>query len=304
MRLLTRSDFDGICCAVVLKELGIITEMLYAHPKDVQDGKIVVTANDVLANVPYVEGAGLWFDHHTSEQDRPLPEGPYKGRFEIAPSCARVIYNYYSGPDKLNKFKEMLEAVDIVDAAQFSEQDVLNPKGWILLGFICDPRTGLGYHQSYRISNMQLMQDMVEHIRTKSINEILALPDVKERTTRYFENNAAFTEFLKKHSRVEGSIAITDTRGIKDIPPGNRFLIYSLHPETNISIRLIDGKGGEGVAFSVGHSVINRSSKVDVGTLMLKYGGGGHKKVGTCQVSSADAEKVLKEMIAAINQAG
>lgn len=299
MRLLTRSDFDGIACAVLLKEIGIMHEMVYAHPKDLQDGKIEVTKNDILANVPYVKGCGLWFDHHSSELERLELEGKYEGLSKLAPSAARVISDYY-GVDKFEKYQEMLQYVDKVDSAQLTEDEIMNPAGWVLLGFICDPRSGLGYHKDYRISNLQLMRDLMDHLGNKSIEEILQLPDVKERVDRYFENNVIFKKFLLEQSTQVGPIVITDSRGTKENPPGNRFLIYSLFPETNISIRLIDGRGKEFVAISVGYSILNRTSNVDVGSLMLKYGGGGHKAVGTCQVPYAEANQVLKEIIEAI----
>ncbi len=298
MRLLTRSDFDGICCAVLLKELGLMEEMVYAHPKDLQDGKIKVDSTDILANVPYVPGCGLWFDHHSSEHERLELEGKYKGSSKSAPSAARVICDYY-GEEKFSRFNEMLEYVDKVDSGQLTEDEILNPQGWILLGFICDPRTGLGYHKGYRISNLAYMNDLVAHIRTLSIDEILSLPDTQERIARYRDNDQIAREFLKQHSKVDGKILITDARGTNDIPPSNRFLIYSLYPDTNISIRMIDGRLKEFAAISVGYSILNRTAMVDVGSLMLKYGGGGHKKVGTCQVPYDDANKVLAEIIEA-----
>jgi len=298
MRLLTRSDFDGICCAVLLKELGLMDEMIYAHPKDLQDGKIPVYKNDILANVPYVPGCGLWFDHHSSENERLQLEGKFEGCSKPALSAARVICDYY-GANKFGRFKEMLEYVDRVDSGQLNEYEILSPQGWVLLGFICDPRTGLGYHKGYRISNIAFMNDLVDHIRTKSIEEILNLPDTKERIQLYLANDLKAREFLTKHSEVKGSVLVTDTRGAEEIPPSNRFLIYSLFPGTNISIRMIDGRGKEFVAISVGYSILNRTAKVDVGALMLKYGGGGHKKVGTCQVPYDQADRVLNELIAA-----
>lgn len=298
MRLLTRSDFDGICCAVLLKELGLMDEMVYAHPKDLQDGKIAVDKNDILANVPYVPGCGLWFDHHSSEQERLSLAGKFEGKSTMAPSAARVIYDYY-GPEKLSRFEEMLHFVDKVDSARLTEDEILNPAGWILLGFICDPRTGLGYHKDYRISNLTFMAELVDHIRTKSISEILALPDTQERIALYRDNDQKAKEFLKKHSIQDGPVLVTDARGLAEIPPANRFLVYSLFPQTNISIRLIDGKGKEFVAISVGYSILDRTATVDVGSLMLKYGGGGHKAVGTCQVPNARVEQVLKEIVAA-----
>jgi len=300
MRLLTRSDFDGICCAVLLKELGLMEEMVYAHPKDLQDGKIAVSSNDILANVPYVSGCGLWFDHHSSEQERLQLIGKYEGESASAPSAARVISNYFNS-DKLSRFREMLHAVDKVDSADLTEDEILKPTGWILLGFICDPRTGLGYHKNYRISNLAFMCDLVDHIRTKSIDEILSLPDTQERIAIYQENDQQAREFLKKHSRIDGSVLITDARGVEDLPPANRFLVYSLFPETNISIRMIDGKGKEFVSISVGYSILNRSATIDVGSLMLKYGGGGHKAVGTCQVPYHMADDALKQILSVCN---
>lgn len=297
MRLLTRSDFDGICCAVLLKELGLMDEMVYAHPKDLQDGKIAVGKNDILANVPYVPGCGLWFDHHSSEQERLQLAGKYEGKSTLAPSAARVICDYYAS-EKLARFSEMLKFVDKVDSADLSEDEILNPTGWILLGFICDPRTGLGYHKDFRISNLAFMGELVDHIRTRSIDEILSLPDTRERIAIYQENDQKAREFLKSHSRVDGPVLVTDARGIEELPPANRFLVYSLFPETNISVRLIDGKGKEFVSISVGYSILNRTSTIDVGSLMLKYSGGGHKAVGTCQVPYNTADQVLKEIMA------
>lgn len=298
MRLLTRSDFDGICCAVLLKELGLMDEMVYAHPKDLQDGRIAVTSNDILANVPYVPGCGLWFDHHSSEQERLRLNGRFEGRSARAPSAARVIYDYY-GPEKLGKYQEMLTYVDKVDSAQLTEQEILNPSGWVLLGFLCDPRTGLGYHRKFNVSNLQFVHNLLEMMRTMSIDGILAHPDTRERVDLYFEHAQAAKPFYRQHSRVEGEVLITDLRGVREIPLSNRFLVYSLFPESNISIRLIDGKGGEFVAFSVGYSILNRTATVDVGSLMLRYGGGGHKAVGTCQVPNSHADQVLKELIQA-----
>ena len=298
MRLLTRSDFDGICCAVLLKELGLLTDMVYAHPKDLQDGKVPVTKDDILANVPYVPGCGLWFDHHTSEHERLGLEGKFEGSSKLAYSAARVICDYY-GASKFDRFTDMLRYVDKVDSGMLTEKEILNPTGWIMLGFICDPRTGLGYHKGYRISNLTFMSDLVEHIRTRSIDEILSLPDTQERIKLYHENDQKARVFLQERSRMEGPVVITDARGTSDIPPSNRFLIYSLFPKANIQIRLIDGRGREFVAISVGYSILNRTATVDVGSLMLKYNGGGHKVVGTCQVPYAKADSVLKELVAA-----
>lgn len=296
MRLLTRSDFDGICCAVLLKELGLMDEMVYAHPKDLQDGKIPVTSNDILANVPYVPGCGLWFDHHSSENERNDLEGKYEGLSKECPSAARVIADYY-GMEKLERFSELLEYADKIDSAQLSLDEILNPTGWVLLGFLCDPRTGLGYLKTYRISNLEFCRNLVDMIGTMTIDEILAHPDVKERADFYFESTEKAKNFYKTCSWMDGDVVVSDFRIAGMAPPSNRFLIYSLYPDANLSIRMIDGKDGEFVSFSVGYSILNRTATVDVGSLMLKYGGGGHKVVGTCQVPYEDAETTLDEML-------
>lgn len=299
MRLVTRDDFDGICCAALLRELGVVDEIHYATPNDIQAGKVPITQNDVLANVPFIEGCGLWFDHHMSEAERLKIEGNYKGLSTKSPSAARVIYDFYEGPQRLNRFNEMMKYVDIVDSASFGEDDVLNPQGWILLGFLCDPRSGLDRVSGFSISNEQFVQDIVEHIRNHNIHEILNLPDIMERTEMYFQMHSFCKDFLMTYSRVDGPVVITDTRGFEEIPPGNRFLIYSLFPKASISIAIIEEDDGS-VTFSVGHSVMNRTSKVNVGSMLLRHGGGGHARVGSCQVPGNKANEVLKLLIAEI----
>jgi len=281
---------------VLLKELGLMTEMVYAHPKDLQDGKVPVTENDILANVPFVPGCGLWFDHHSSELERNDLDGRYEGLSTPAPSAARVIANYYND-ERLAKFEELLEHVDKVDSAQLTQEDILNPSGWVLLGFLCDPRTGLGYHKEFTISNLQFVHNLVDIIGKMSIDEILAHPDTKERIDLYFESTEKAKKFYKTCTWMDGPIVISDFRIAGMAPPSNRFLIYSLYPEANLSIRMIDGKNGEFVSFSVGYSILNRTATVDVGSLMLKYGGGGHKVVGTCQVPYEVAEDSLHDMV-------
>lgn len=303
MRLLTRSDFDGICCAVLLKEIGLMDEMVYAHPKDLQDGKVPVTANDILANVPFVPGCGLWFDHHSSEMERNNLEGQYEGLSKDAPSAARVIADYY-GPEKFARFEELLKYADKIDSAQLSEDEILNPTGWVLLGFLCDPRTGLGYLKTYRISNLEFCRQLVDMIGTLSIDEILAHPDTKERIDFYTESTEKAKKFYKTCTWTDGPIVISDFRIAGMAPPSNRFLIYSLYPDANISVRMIDGKDGKFTSFSVGYSVLNRTATIDVGSLMLKYGGGGHKVVGTCQVPYEKAEDTLHEIVDAIKASG
>lgn len=304
MRLVTRSDFDGLACAALLEELGLVDEVFYTHPKDIQDGRVPITSNDILANVPLVQGCGLWFDHHSSELERNEIKGKFKGSSDLQPSAARVIYNYYINDhaDKLKKFADMLVAVDKADSAQYTTEDILEPKGWMMLAFIADPRTGLGYHHTFRLSNFELMKSLPSLLRTRTIEDILNMPDFQERVQVYLEETRVYKQFIIDHSKVSGKAIIIDLRGVKEIPSGNRFIEYTLYPEQNVSIRLADGKNREFVMVSMGHSIINRSAMVDVGSLMLKYGGGGHQKVGTCQVPYDRVDETIKDLLTEINR--
>ncbi|MCL2839473.1 MAG: exopolyphosphatase [Defluviitaleaceae bacterium] len=296
MDLLTRSDFDGLACAVLLREIGLIGKWRFVHPKDLQDGNVRVTANDILANVPYVAGCGMWFDHHTSEWERiGKPEG-FVGSLRKLDSAARVIYEYFKDRYDISRFESMLDQVDRVDSGKLTADDVLNPTGWVLLGFLTDPRTGLGRFRDFRISNYSLMEELIDSCRNKSIEEILEMPDVKERVELYQEQAELFKDMLHKHTVTKGNVIISDLRGVETINAGNRFMIYSLFPNQNISMWIVDGKNKENVAIACGYSVLNRTATVDVGSVMLSFGGGGHKQVGTCQVSYDEADKIIAEI--------
>jgi nanoRNase/pAp phosphatase (c-di-AMP/oligoRNAs hydrolase) len=298
MRLITRSDFDGLVCAVLLKEAGIIDDYKFAHPKDIQDGKVVVDGNDVLANVPFMAGCGLWFDHHVSEEDvREVFGFEFQGDSRPAKSCARIVYDYYGGAKKFGRFEEMLEATDRSDSGDLTQNEILSPEGWILLSFIMDPRTGLGRYKDYRISNYQLMENLVDYCRTKTIGEIIDIEDVQERVRRYRDHTEIYKDMLRDNSRVDDNVLIIDLRKVFEIFAGNRFVEYCLFPDQNISIRAMWGLNKQNVVFAMGHSVINRSSKTNVGLLLHKYGGGGHSQVGTCQVPVSDADFILRELI-------
>ncbi|MGN0480898.1 MAG: exopolyphosphatase [Lachnospiraceae bacterium] len=306
MRLVTRSDFDGLACGALLKEAGIIDCWKFAHPKDLQDGLIPVDENDCLANVPFVEGCGLWFDHHSSEHERLQLEGKYKGESRITPSCARIIYEYYGGKERFPQFDDMMEAVDKVDSGNLTIDEIQNPTGWILIGFLMDPRTGLGRWRDFTISNYQLMEKLIDACRTMTTEEILALPDIRERIEVYNEQTEKFKAMVTEHTEVKGNVIITDLRGVEPIYTGNRFLIYSMYPQQNISAWIVSGRGGAGCSAAVGYSILNRTATVDVGSLMLKYNGGGHKKVGTCQFTddsmSTELPKMLDELLAMSNK--
>ena len=298
MRLVTRSDFDGLVCGALLLEAGIVDNWKFAHPKDLQDGLVEIDKNDCLANVPYVEGCGMWFDHHSSEHERLDLAGKYEGLSDSsAPSCARVIYDYYGGKERFPQFDDIMIAVDKVDSGNLTIDEIMNPTGWILVGFLMDPRTGLGRWRDFTISNYQLMEKLLVACRENTTEEILAMSDVKERIDVYEEQTAKFKEMVLAHTRTEGNVIISDLRGVDPIYTGNRFMIYSMYPEQNISAWIVSGRGGEGCSAAVGYSILNKTSDVNVGSLMLKYNGGGHKKVGTCQFSNENMETELPKML-------
>ena len=302
MRLFTRSDFDGLACGALLSYLGLIDEWKFVHPKDIQDGMVEATDNDILANIPYIKGCKLWFDHHSSESERLGSHAYFEGVSKVAPSCARVVYDYYGGDAKLGKFQEMIHYVDKVDSGDLTADEILDPKGWVLLGFIMDPRTGLGRFRNFTISNYDLMAILAKACAEKTIYEILEMPDVKERLDFYFQQRDLFIEMVKKYTKIDGNILLVDMRGVDTIYAGNRFIIYTLYPDQNISLWVVDGRNKSNVAITVGHSIINRTSTVDVGSLLLFYGGGGHRQGGTCQVSYEEADKIISEIIEKMKQ--
>jgi hypothetical protein len=286
--------------AVLLKELGLIDSKKFVHPKEIQDETVEINENDILVNIPYSSGCGLWFDHHISEEERGVATR-FVGASWPAPSAARVIYEYYGGDNgKLAKFSEMIAQVDKCDSANFTRDEVLNPTGMVLLSFIMDPRTGFGAHHRFHISNYQLMEKLIECLRTMTIDEIMELEDIKERTLLYDQHREPFIRMMREFSQVDGSIIITDLRNVEHVYIGNRHVIYALHPEQNISLRLFGGPPGITV-ISVGYSILNKTATINVGSLMLKYGGGGHKSVGTCQVPDALANSVIAKIIEEIN---
>jgi nanoRNase/pAp phosphatase (c-di-AMP/oligoRNAs hydrolase) len=299
MRLITRSDFDGLACGAILKCLGYVDEWKFVHPKDIQDGLVHATDNDILANIPYVKGCALWFDHHSSETERLGRKVYFEGVSRKAPSCARVVYDFYGGDANpaIRRFSHMIEYVDRVDSGNLTQDEIVDPKGWILLGFIMDPRTGLGRFKNFTIGNYELMEKLAEACRTMRIEQILELPDVKERLDLYFDHIEKYKVMLKEHAKPDGNVILIDLRGVDPIYAGNRFVIYTLFPEQNISVWTVDGKANAVTVVTVGYSIINRTASLDVGSLLLKYGGGGHRQVGTCQVPYEEAERVIAEII-------
>lgn len=304
-RLVTRSDFDGLVCAVLLKHLDMIDDILFVHPKDMQDGKIDISARDITTNLPYVAAAHRVFDHHLSETLRNTGERPNHIIDPDVPSAARVVWQYYGGHERFPpEWDEMMAAVDKGDSAQFSKDEVLEPAGWDLLNFLMDARTGLGRFRDFRISNYQLMMNLIDYCRTHTISEILALPDVAERVELYQQQEPLFVEQIKRCSTVHKNLVVLDLQGEDVIHAGNRFVIYALFPECNISIHRMWGLKQQNTVFATGKSIFDRSSRTNVGELMLAYGGGGHQAAGTCQVENDRADEVLQELIAKINADG
>ena len=304
-RLVTRSDFDGLVCAVLLKHLDMIDDILFVHPKDMQDGKIEIGPRDITTNLPYVPGAHLVIDHHLSETIRNTGERGNHVIHPEAPSAARVVYDHFGGSKVFPaSWDDMMAAVDKGDSAQFSIDEILQPSGWVLLNFLMDARTGLGRFREFRISNYNLMMDLIDYCRNHTIDQIMALPDVKERSDLYFEHESKFQEQITRCAKVYKNLLVLDLRKEETIYAGNRFVIYALFPDTNVSIHVMWGLKQQNTVFATGKSICNRSSKTSIGELMLKYGGGGHENAGTCQVANEDADRVLGELIAKTNADG
>jgi len=304
-RLVTRSDFDGLVCGALLKHLGLIDEITFVHPKDMQDGKIEIDANDITTNLPYVPGCHLAFDHHLSETVRNVERADNHIINADAPSAARVVWEYYGGHEVFPaRWDDMMEAVDKSDSAQFNKDEILNPQSWVLLNFIMDARTGLGRFRDFRISNYQLMMKLIDYCREHTIDEILALDDVQERTTLYREHEQLAKEQIERCATVHGNVVVLDLRNEETIYATNRFVIYAMYPDCNISIHVMWGLKQQNTVLAIGKSILNRSSNTNVGELCLSYGGGGHLNAGTCQVDNDQAESALAEVVERIRADG
>ncbi|MCE4222260.1 exopolyphosphatase [Methylobacterium sp. C25] len=302
-RLVTRSDFDGLVCGMLLREAGLIDDIKFVHPKDMQDGIVPITDRDIITNLPYVAGCHMAFDHHSSEAKR--AGGETRANHVIdpnAPSAARVVYDYYGGAAAFPKIgADLMAAVDKADSAQFSREEILHPQGWVLMNFLMDSRTGLGRFRSFRISNYELMMQLIENCRDLTVEQVLALPDVQERVEMYMAHRDLFRAQLQRCARVHGKLVVLDLREEDVIYAGNRFMIYALFPDCDISVHVMWGMKQQNTVFAVGKSILDRGSAVDVGSVCLGYGGGGHKAAGTCQIANDQAERVKNELIGALN---
>lgn len=302
-RLVTRSDFDGLVCAMIFKEMDMIDDIKFVHPKDMQDGIIEVGSHDISTNLPYVEGIHLAFDHHESEVIRAGGKRPNHIIDGNAPSAARVVFDYYGGSEKLPRIREeIMKAVDQADSAQFSVGDILNPQGWVLLSYMMDARTGLGRFHDFRISNYDLMMELINYCLDHTIEEVLQLPDVKERVNMYYKQQEDFKSQIERVHKIYGNVIVLPLKDEDIIYTGNRFLVYALYPETTISIHVMWGLKKQNTAVTIGKSIVNRSSNVNIGSICLEYGGGGHKNAGTCQLDNDKVDKLLPEIIEKLNQ--
>jgi nanoRNase/pAp phosphatase (c-di-AMP/oligoRNAs hydrolase) len=298
-RLVTRSDFDGLVCGVLLKELKLIDEIAFVHPKDMQDGKIAISARDITTNLPYVAGCHLAFDHHSSEVERGAGRAPANHIIDPrAQSAARVVFRYFGGETQFPRIREdLMSAVDKADSARFTRDEILNPEGWAFLSFLMDSRTGLGRFRQFRISNYELMMQLIDCCRNHTVEQILALPDVKERVDLYRQHEALFREQALRCATVHRDLVVLDLRSEETIYAGNRFMIYALFPACRVSMHVLWGLKQQNTVFAIGKSIIDRSSPIDVGALCLRYGGGGHAAAGTCQIDNARADDVREELI-------
>ena len=303
-RLVTRADFDGIVSGGLLIELGMIDDVMFAEPRDMQAGKVTIGANDITTNLPYVDGVRLCFDHHVSESER---VGPNENHIIVpdAPSAARVVYDHFGGEKTFPAFsKEAMNAVDQADSARYSEEDILAPGPWTLLNFILDPRTGLSRFDAFSVSHADFMKEMMVYVRHHPIEEILAIPDVEERVYLYLDHAERFEMQLRTCTGVHDNVVVVDLRQQETVYAGNRFAIYALYPEANVSIQILPSEDGKRTIFAVGKSIIDRTAKTNVGLLMLEHGGGGHAAAGTCQIEAERADAVLADLIRTLTEDG
>jgi nanoRNase/pAp phosphatase (c-di-AMP/oligoRNAs hydrolase) len=297
-RLVTRSDLDGIISAALLKKIDKIDEITLAHPKDVQDGKVKISDKDIVANLPFVDKAHMAFDYNLDTSNKKFKLNPNHAIFTDAQSVSQIIYEYYGASEVYDqKMKTLVEIANKSKSANYTKQEILDPKGWTLLNFLTDPRTGLGRFKEFDISNYELMKKLPDMCLNLTIDEMLQTEDIKQRVDLYNDSKEQFKAQLHKCVKIEGDIATLDLRDEKIIYPGNRFMIYALFPETTASIHIISGKNNQNTVFSLGKSTLNRSNDKDIYKIVKNYGGGGHSDAGSCQVENEEAEQICKQLV-------
>lgn len=296
MRLVTRGDLDGVTSAVLLTTMEAVDAIELIHPQDITDGRFAIGPNDIMANLPYHPAAALWFDHHELTGSNRTPPENYRGRYRLAPSAARVIYEHYGAPELL-RFAALVDETDRFDSAHLSREEVLNPQGAVLLGFTVDSRTGFSRFKEYFLQ-------LVDWLKVLSLPDVLRQPEVQQRVAFMRENDLRFLQALRAHSRREGNVVVTDFRSLEQPPVGNRFLVYTLFPETNVSVRLQWGPGRASVAATLGHNIFNRTSRSDCGAICSDFGGGGHRGAAACLLDAAVADAQAAQIVARLRRGG
>ncbi|HEY4640407.1 MAG TPA: exopolyphosphatase [Thermoanaerobaculia bacterium] len=294
MRLVTRGDLDGLTSAVIITMNEPIDQIVLVHPQDITDKRVEIRSDDVLANLPYHPNCGMWFDHHLLTDSNEKPPATVKGRYGLAPSAARLVYDYYlersPNDEALLRLAKLVDETDRLDSAQLSPDDVESPRDYILLGYTIDSRTGLGDFHGY-------FNKLIEWLKTMPIDEILRQPEVSRRVERIRNEQDEFKRLLQRNSFQLNNVVVTDLREIDHLPAGNRFLVYSLFPDTNVSLRVHWGPAHNSVIAAVGHSIFNRTCRTSAGELMSRFGGGGHRGAGTCVLPLEKAAEAIDEIL-------
>lgn len=314
MRLVTRADFDGLVCGALITKFEKIDSYLFVEPKFMQDGLVEVRNGDVIANLPYHPNCTLWFDHHITntmpEFDRPIMPG--KGGFRLAPSAARVVYEYYTEAGNSHKatgksdseegelflaserIKFLLKDADKIDAGQLTREDVLNPQGYVLVSMTTDGR--YAEDEPYWLRIIDLLRD-------KSLEETMDDAEVKRRCQKVLAFQEKLRAILLANTTLRRNVIYVDLRQVRDLPDGNRFLLFTLFPQGNIAVKVsYDTQRPDTTAISVGYNIFNKTATVNVGELLQHYGGGGHKVVGSCRVPNDKAEQAIQEIVAAVTE--
>lgn len=283
-RIITRPDFDGVVCAVLLKvAIGDQLTTLWVQPGEIQNGEVEVGPEDIIANLPIYGNCAMWFDHHVSNE----PRTPYQGLYRVAPSAAGLIYEYYQ--DKIhNRFQTLVDQADKIDDAQLNLDEILHPENYpyILLSMTISARNA---------SDLAYCDKLVALLSSQTIETVLSDPQVKQRCDEVLAENKAYEAHLRKHTRIEGSVSVTDFRGLDPLPNGNRFLIYSLYPDTVVNMKIFHDNAKTVV--KLGHSILNRNCNVNVGKLLSRYGGGGHRGAGAGRIDKKNEKQGVQEIL-------
>jgi hypothetical protein len=283
-RIITRPDFDGVVCAVLLRvAIGKHLPILWAQPNDMQNGRVDVGPKDIIANLPIHDNCAMWFDHHVSNETK----APIKGLFRVAPSAAGLIYEYYQNAIG-TRFQTLVEQTDKIDDARLGLDEILHPEKY---PYVLLSMTISAEHSS----DLVYCDEMVERLMSRDMDEVMADPQVIQRCDRVIAENKAYEVHLKQHTRIQGIVTITDFRGLDPVPNGNRFLVYSLFPKTVVNMKIFYEKSQ--TVIKLGHSIINRNCNVNVGKLLSQYGGGGHKGAGACRLETDGAEHHIKDIL-------